>query len=185
MHRNLKNTSGLLLWACLWLGTNTWAAEDPRGEDIQQPVTIEADSAEISERLGQSTYTGNVLLRQGGIELRADRITVFAEQGELRRITASGEPLRFQQLREAEGDVRGSSQRLEYDAISKRLLLLEDARLSQGENRFSGNRIEYDPETRRVLASGRNGEGSPEQPGGRVQVILQPRKPATPAASPP
>jgi len=185
MRRSSQRVSGLLLWTGLWLWAGAWAQQPavPQ-DDVQQPVTIEADSAEISEPLGRSTYTGNVLLRQGGIVLRADRVTVYARDGELQRVTASGNPLRFQQLRDAEDDVHGSSQRMEYDAVSRRLLLLDNAQLSQGQNRFSGNRIEYDPETRRVLASGRNGGGDPAQPGGRVQVILQPRKPDAPVDEP-
>jgi lipopolysaccharide export system protein LptA len=144
--------------------------------DTQQPITIEADRAEIDERQAVSVYSGNVLLSQGSLQVEADTVTVHAEAGQLRRIIAEGSPVHYRQQRDNEADIRGQSLRMEYDADSKRLLLLNNAELWQGENRFSGERIQYDPEQDRVIASGAaEGEGA-DRP--RVRVTLQP-KPAT------
>jgi len=147
-------------------------------EDTQQPINIEADRAEISEAKGMSTYTGNVILSQGGIEIKADTVTVYVLDAQLQRITAEGNPVHYRQQRTDEDDVRGVSQRMEYLADTKRLLLLGGAELWQGINRFSGHRIQYDPEAERVVASGSSLEapGSPAQDGQRVTVTLQPKK---------
>ena len=162
-------------------------------DDTQQPIHIEADQAEINERQGVMTYTGHVLLRQGGIELRADTVVVFAIDGELQRITAQGQPVHYlqkpsQQDNDAK-EVKGVSQRMEYNAKDKRLLLLGNAEFWQGGNRFSGNRIQYDPETERVIAnagdtdSGKtpDNDSSAQDPSikpPRVSVTLQPKKSA-------
>lgn len=162
-------------------------------EDTQQPIHIEADQAEINERQGVMTYTGHVLLRQGGIELRADTIVVYATDGELQRITAEGEPVHYLQKKQPQDnniqEVKGVSQRMDYDAKDKRLLLLGNAEFWQGGNRFSGNRIQYDPETERVIANAgdtdlgndsSNGSGSQDtstKPS-RVTITLQPKKTA-------
>ncbi len=147
-------------------------------EDTQQPINIEADRAEISEAKGMSTYTGNVILSQGGIEIKAEIVVVYARDGQLQRITAEGNPVHYQQQRSNEKDVLGVSQRMEYTAETKRLLLLGNAELWQGINRFSGHRIQYDPEKEQVIASGNNtGEhASTKQDQQRVTVTLQPKK---------
>jgi lipopolysaccharide export system protein LptA len=145
-------------------------------DDTQQPIHIESDRAEIDEANGIMTYTGHVLLRQGGIEVRADIVVIYAENNDLKRITAEGNPVRYRQQRADEKEVKGVSQRMNYDTTSKQVLLLGKAEFWQGGNRFSGNRIQYDPDAERVVASaGDTANGKPP----RVSVTLQPRK-ATP-----
>lgn len=148
-------------------------------EDTRQPINIEADRAEISELKGTSTYSGHVVLNQGGIEVKADTVTVYANEGQLQRITAEGQPVQYRQQRPGEEDVHGVSQRMEYTADGRQLLLLDDAELWQGGNRFSGNRIHYDPKSERVIATSKDGG----QGGQRVTVTLQPKTAPKPAAA--
>jgi lipopolysaccharide export system protein LptA len=160
-------TSTLLL-GVLWTGLVPAGSQDTR-----QPITIEADRAELDERRGISTYTGNVQLTQGGIQMHAHTLTVYTLEGQLQRIVAEGDPVRYRQQRVDEPDVHGNSQRINYDAATRRLLLLDRAELLQGNNRFSGERIQYDPDAEQVIASGA------EKTGQRVTVTLQPKpKPA-------
>ena len=132
-------THAMLLLAWL-LSSAAFASTD----DTQQPIHIEADRAEISEAQGVMTYTGHVVLNQGGIELRADTVVVYTQAGELQRITAQGQPVPYRQQRSNKQEVHGVSQRVEYTADSKQVLLLGQAEFWQGGNRFSGNRIQYD-----------------------------------------
>lgn len=149
-------------------------------EDTQQPIHIEADRAEINEAQGVMTYTGHVVLRQGGIELRADTVVVYAREDVLQRITAEGAPVHYRQERADQKEIRGASQRMEYDAETKRLLLLGEAEFWQGGNRFSGNRIQYDQVSERVIASAGEAGVGPDEAAPRVTVTLQPRE-KTPA----
>jgi len=163
------------------LGSVAFAGTD----DTQEPIHIEADQAEIQELQGVMTYTGHVLLKQGGIEVRADTVVVYSKEGEVQRITAQGQPVHYLQKQPQNNDttkeIKGVSQRMEYRASDKRLLLLGNAEFWQGENRFSGNRIQYDPETQRVIANAGDdaGAGATSQPGAkppRVTVTIQPKK---------
>ncbi|WP_455216747.1 lipopolysaccharide transport periplasmic protein LptA [Kaarinaea lacus] len=141
--------------------------------DPQKPITIEADRAELDEKNEISIYFGNVVLQQGGITVKAEKLSVFAKKGELQQIKAEGTPLEFLQQREDKEDIRGSSQQLEYDAESQRFLLLNGAELWQGKNRFSGERIQFDAENEKVIAT-----GNPDDPGKtsqRVQITIQPK----------
>ncbi|MCF6336956.1 MAG: lipopolysaccharide transport periplasmic protein LptA [Gammaproteobacteria bacterium] len=158
----------LLLMSCVFSAL-VLASND----DSQQPVHIAADRAEIDEALGVMTYTGHVIVRQGGIEMRADKVVVYSKEGELQRITAQGQPAHYLQERADGKVVKGSSQRMEYNANNKQVLLLGKAQFWQGGNRFSGNRIQYDPDAERVLANAGAANKTGEQQ--RVTVILQPR----------
>jgi len=166
----------LLLLMSFVLSAQALASND----DSQQPVHIEADRAEIDEAQGVMTYTGRVIVRQGGIEMRADKVVVYSNEGELQRITAQGQPAHYLQERANGKIVKGSSQRMEYNANSKQVLLMGKAQFWQGGNRFSGNRIQYDPDAERVLANvgGATNKTGEQQ---RVTVILQPRPKKTDA----
>ena len=178
MHRNVL--SALFLVTLALISSVALASTD----DTQQPIHIEADQAEINEREGIMTYTGHVLLKQGGIELRADTVVVYSKDGELQRITAQGNPVHYLQRKlqkqtmknNAVKEIKGISQRMEYRAKDKRLLLMGNAEFWQGGNRFSGNRIQYDPETERVIASaGDSPTGTANGKPPRVSVTLQPK----------
>lgn len=141
--------------------------------DTQQPITIEADRAELDEKKEISIYMGNVILQQGGIKIKADKLNVQAKEGQLLNITAEGNPIEFSQVRENLDDIRGSSLRMEYDAETKRFILLNNAELWQGENRFSGEHIQFDPEKEKVIATG--GSGESDKSTQRVQITIQPK----------
>lgn len=165
----------LLLLMCLLIpGQSTLAEGKPPGKaDTDQPITIEADRAEINERDQISIYNGNVELTQGGLKVWADVVTVYTVENELDRIEATGNPARYQQERVNEETIRGHSQLLDYDANSEQVLLRQEAELWQGENYFSGERILYDMQTENVLANAaKPGSDKNSQ---RVQVIIQPK----------
>jgi lipopolysaccharide export system protein LptA len=135
----------------------------------EDPITIEADRATLSEKQGVSTYTGNVVLTQGGIKINADKVIVHHDQGTLTHVTAIGTPVQYYQQGESpQQDINGEAITMEYFADEQRLLLLDSAKLTQGGNAFSGNRIEYD--TQREVVTAAVAESGEE----RVQVTIQP-----------
>ena len=140
-------------------------------EDSQQPITIEADKAKVDEKKGISTYTGNVLLRQGSIQIKSDELKVISKDGGLDKLVATGKPVIYLQSGDAEkGDIVGEAYQMEYFALEGKLILLENAKLSQGPNMFSGNRIAYDTQKEIVSAA------VSEQGTQRVQVTIQPKQ---------
>ena len=178
MRRNRKPIFAQCMLLLTWLLSSVALAST---DDTQQPIHIEADRAEIDEAQGVMTYSGHVVLSQGGIEMRADTVVVYTQEGELQRITAQGQPVRYRQQRINEPEVHGVSQRMEYTAENKQVLLLGEAEFWQGGNRFSGNRIQYDPEAERVVANaGTDADTGTAADAGhpppRVTVTLQPKK---------
>lgn len=168
MYSKLKTF--LFLAGCIFLYVPQTHASP---EDTQQPITIEADRAVLDEKKQISTYTGNVILKQGGIEVKANIVTVYAKEGQLQRVVAEGNPVHYIQHQQSNENIRGVSQRMEYEIETKRLLLLDNAKLWQGKNHFSGERIQYDPKNEKVIATGGTDDG--EEGAQRVQITIQPQ----------
>ena len=156
----------ILLCLCL-LTLPAFAAE-------RAPITIEADSAEIDDRRGVSIYTGNVIIIQEGLKIKADVVTAHTKDGELLRVEAEGKPVKFEQQRENEDTIRGQGLTMDYDAKTERLLLLKQAQLWQDHNHFRGERIQYDVNAKRALAN--SGDIPTGQKKPRVQITIQPKK---------
>lgn len=151
-------------------------AQTPQADDSRQPITIDADRAELDEKQQIGHYTGNVIITQGGITITADTVTVHTRNNELDNIEADGAPVRYAQRRTGEEDIQGNSRRLEYDADTRIVVLITDAELWQGKNHFRGERIQYDTQSRKVVAGPAvTGNGTGNGTGKRVQIILQPK----------
>jgi lipopolysaccharide export system protein LptA len=138
-------------------------------EPAREPIHIEADRAELNDATGVSTYTGNVVLTQGTTRIEADHVVVQSQDNEVSLITAKGNPIRYFQEEEGQAPIHGQSLRLEYDAQTEVLLLLEQAEFQRGADHFSGSRIRYDRVKEKVTASvAKNGDQ-------RVHITIQPQ----------
>lgn len=151
-------------------------------ESKSSPITIEADHAMLNEKKGISTYTGNVVLTQGDISFSADEIKVHSIKGKLKKVVATGSPVKFKQsTRGNEQTIAAKASVVEFYADTKKVLLLNNASLSQGNNKFAGDRIEYDIASDTVTA----GSGTKKAPQ-RVKVTIDPKSPIsiTPSQKP-
>jgi lipopolysaccharide export system protein LptA len=139
--------------------------------DRQQPIEVQADRSEFDQQTGRQVHSGDVLISQGSLNIRADEIVIFLEGGALSHIEASGQPVSFSQLDDAGQAVTARSQQMRYEATSGLLLLTGNASLSQTGRELSGQRIEYNVNSQRVSADGGETE--------RVRILIQPPPPAT------
>jgi lipopolysaccharide export system protein LptA len=138
-------------------------------EPAREPIHIVADRAELNDATGISTYTGNVVLTQGATRIKADHVVVRSEDNEVSLITARGNPIRYFQEEEGQAPIQGQSLRMEYDAQTEVLLLLDQAEFQRGTDHFSGSRIRYDRIKEKVTASvADNGDQ-------RVHITIQPK----------
>lgn len=136
--------------------------------DKEQPILIEANSVELDDGRGVSTYTGNVVVTQGSIQLNADKVTVTRRGANSYHLLAEGNPVRFAQETEEKGVVNGNAQQAEYDSDSEILYLIGDASLKQGKDSFNSDRINYD-QTKAIVRAGASAKGKQ-----RVKVSIQP-----------
>lgn len=139
--------------------------------DRDQPVQIESDSARFDEQQGVTSYSGNVRLTQGSIELLADRIDLISENGEIVELVATGAPAHYEQLPEPDAQkliARANS--IRYQLSQDLIELVGQASLSQEGTTLSGGQILYDVRQHVLRAS--SSEGSETRD--RVRVTLPP-----------
>lgn len=137
-----------------------------------EPITLDADQAEIDNISGVSVYTGDVVLTQGLREITGYRMTVHtrARGRELDHVVVEGAPAVYTQRPDGEGDIlRAEAPRMEYHASGpERVILLDGGRLTQGRNEFTGETIHYNLETEVVDARG------DDETGRRIRITLFP-----------
>lgn len=139
--------------------------------DREQPVHLEANSVEIDEKQGVSTYEGNVVVTQGSLQLTGDKMNIYRQNGKLSRILSQGNPSRYRQrMDNSEEEVKGSAKQIELKVHEDELLLTGDAHLEQGKNQFSSDRIQY-LRSQAMIKAGNNGESNQ-----RVKVTIEPQQ---------
>ena len=152
--------------------------------DRDKPVNLEADTVTLDDVKKISVYQGNVVLSQGTLTLRADRVQVTQNADGLDKVNAIGRPVAFRQKADGSDEfIEGFSDRIEYDGVTGQVELVGQARLRRGSDELRGARISYNTNTGFYKVVG---QPDAQSPSGRVRAVIRP-KPRTsgqPAAKP-
>jgi len=141
-------------------------------EDSQQPILISSNSAIKDDKRGLTIYQGDVDIKQGSLNIKADKVTIYSASEEVTKIVAEGQPASFKQKPELnKGDVLAKANTIEYRVSQKKITLTKDASLDQDGSSITGNKINYDMEAARIEAAGSKEEGGDN---GRVNVVIEP-----------
>lgn len=137
-------------------------------EDANQPIRLTADRATYSAQTGTTTYSGNVLITQGTLKIRADNITVnLTADRKIASVVATGNNASFEQVVSAEkGLAKGQGKKIDYNATTGIVSLTGGAKLTQGGASFAGNTIRYSLKLGDVEATAGGGQ--------RVELVLPP-----------
>jgi lipopolysaccharide export system protein LptA len=168
----------VLLGSALFGFTNPVLAESA---DRDKPIDLEADSVKVDDAKQISTYSGNVILTQGTLVIRADKLIVREDKEGFQHSTSLGNPTTFKQKREAKNEyMEGSAQRIEYDGRMDKVQLYTKAWVKRGEDIVHGDYIMYDAnaEYAEVIGGTKSNDGSNSS--GRVRAIIQPKNKKTP-----
>jgi lipopolysaccharide export system protein LptA len=133
-----------------------------RGHDTDAPVDVAAERIEVQDRVDRAIFSGNVLVRQGQLQLNAERITIaYSSAGgiAIERIDASGGVFMRSPSETAQG------QYAIYDIDQRLLTLVGGVTLTRGESRVSGGRLVLDLDTGRAVMDGA-GPPAPDMPAG-------------------
>jgi lipopolysaccharide export system protein LptA len=187
MRRNshFRSACRLLLPAlCILLGAGSAAAERA---DRGKPINLEADRMRVDDAQKTSVFEGRVVMTQGTLTIRADKITVRQDKDGYQYGTATGNLANFRQKRDgAEEFVEGEAERIEYNSKIDRVEFFSRGRLKrEPADEVRGNYISYDSRTEFFSVSGGAGAGTPGSPGGRVTAVIQPKAPAEDAGKSP
>jgi len=159
--------------------------------DRTKPVNLEADRVTVDESKQTATFEGNVVLTQGTLIIRGDRMIVQQDTEGFKSGIAYGNLASFRQKREGFDEyVEGFAERIEYDSKAEKVQLFNRANLKKGNDDVRGNYISYDAATEffRVTGGGKQA-ATPGNPEGRVRAVIQPKSrettaPGTPGAPP-
>jgi lipopolysaccharide export system protein LptA len=153
--------------------------------DRDKPINLEADRVTIDDAKKVSVFEGNVVLTQGTMTLRANRMTVREDAQGFQHAVAHGDPAYFRQKRDDVDEyVEAWAQRMEYDGKAERLQLFDQARMKRGNDEVRGSYISYDQpsEFYRVVGGSETAAGAGP---GRVRAVIQPKSKDKPAQTPP
>jgi lipopolysaccharide export system protein LptA len=175
----------MALVCCLMLGT----AADLHAEkaDRDKPINLEADRVTVDDAKQIATFEGNVVLTQGTLMIRGDRMLIREDKDGFKHGTTWGNLAYFRQKREGYDEyIEGWGERIEYDTREDKAELFTRAMMRRGQDEVRGNYISYDGKTDffQVIGGGTKA-ASANNPGGRVRAVMQPKPKAPPPPQPP
>lgn len=160
--------------------------------DREKPMEVQADKSGTADLLNQvSRFEGHVLITQGTMTIKADRVEIRQTPDGFHQATAWGNasaPVSYRQKRDGVDEyVEGQAQRVEYDGRSEVLRFIGNAvvRRTQGTrtlDEITGTRITWNHAAEQFDVQG--GTPTASNPDGRVRAVLSPR-PGGKAASEP
>lgn len=182
--RRARRRSAILAACCaLLLATASHAEKADRGK----PINLEADRVTVDDAKQVSTFEGNVVLTQGTLVIRGDRMQVRQDNDGFKHGTAWGKLAYFRQKREGFDEyIEGWAERIEYDGRADKMQMFIRASMKRGEDEVRGNYISYDAATEFFQAIGGGAKAAtPNNPDGRVRAVLQPKSKEKPSPAAP
>jgi lipopolysaccharide export system protein LptA len=166
--KNQKNKI-LVLIALLALYTYSYAEK----ADRDKPIEIEADTMTVDDAKSTSIYTGDVILTQGTLLIRADELIVRQDKQGFQHSTSLGNPTTFKQKMEGSNEyIQGKALRIEYDGHMDKIHLYKKAEVKRGKDIVIGDYITYDANAEVAQAMSSKTENGKK---GRTKAIIKPK----------
>lgn len=150
--------------------------------DRDKPISLEANRISVDEVKKVQVYEGNVVMIQGTLVIRADKVIVAQDADGFQKgsaIGGAGGLARFKQKREGKDDyIEGEGERIEHNARNDITEFFVRAWVKSGLDEVKGNYISYDGVNEKYQVSSgvsADGKGPAKAEGGRVRAIIQPK----------
>lgn len=123
-------------------------------EDTQQPVTVTSLKQALDLEKNITTFTDNVVVKQGTIDVRADKVVVTRPGGDSNKmvIEAFGNPVTFYQIQDNGKPIKGRGSKLRYEMANELVTLTGNAYLEQLDSNITGDKITYVVPTQQMQA---------------------------------
>ena len=153
--------------------------------DREKPINLESDRVSVDDAKQIATFEGRVVLTQGTLIIRGDRMEVRQDSQGFKTGTTWGNLAYFRQKREGYDEyIEGWAERIEYDGRADKVQLFNRASMRKGGDEVRGNYISYDANTEFFQVTG--GSTNTSATGdGRVRAVIQPKPKDKPEAQPP
>lgn len=154
--------------------------------DRDKPVNLEADRVTIDDAKQIAIFEGNVVLTQGTLQIRGNRMEVRQDKEGFKQGTTWGDLAYFRQKREGYDEyIEGWAERIEYDGRTEIMQMFNRSQLKRGQDEVRGSYISYNAQTEFFQVTGAPKSAAGDGQKGRVRAIIQPKPKEKPAASPP
>lgn len=153
--------------------------------DREKPIHLEADRMSIDDLNKVQTLDGNVVLTQGTMVIRTNRMVVTQDADGFQKGVATGGAnglARFRQKREGLDEwMEGEAERIEHDARSETTQFFIRAWVQSGLDEVRGPYISYDALNEKyVVNTGTGLKSATGAPQARVRAIIQPKSKTPP-----
>ncbi|MGP1956685.1 MAG: lipopolysaccharide ABC transporter substrate-binding protein LptA [Arsenophonus sp. NC-PE1-MAG3] len=139
-----------------------------KNNDSHQPIQIDSVKQSLDLEKNITTFTENVIIKQGSIDVRADKVIVTRPNSDSKNIIveAYGKPVTFYQLQDDGKQLKGYSDKIRYEIKKELVILTGNAYLEQLDCNIASEKITYSFPTKQMEAFSDKGK--------RVTSILLP-----------
>jgi len=147
--------------------------------DGDKPVHLESDRATV-KNTGRSNnenrvsvFIGNVVLTQGTMIIRSDKMEIEEDEDGFQSFIAYGNLVSYRQKSEGKDEyVEGWGERMEYDSRTDKVEFFKQARLRRGADETHGEYISYNSMTEFFQVN----NGTNTNAKNRVRAVIQQKK---------
>jgi len=144
--------------------------------DRDKPVHLESDRAIVkntglsNNQNRVSVFTGNVVLTQGTMIIRSDKMEIEEDKDGFQNFTAYGNLVSYRQKSEGKNEyVEGWGERMKFDNRADKVEFFKQARLRRGADEVHGGYISYNSTTEFFQVN--NGTNTNSK--NRVRAVIQ------------
>ena len=154
MNQKIRNT--LIISALLSISIPAMALKD----DTQQKIVVNSEKQSLDLEKNITTFTQNVVIKQGSIDIRADKVVVTRPGGDSNKIVieAFGNPVTFYQLQDDGKPIKGRGDKMTYEMEKEFMTLTGKAYLEQLDSNITGDKITYHVPTQQMEAFSNKGK---------------------------
>ena len=141
----------------LLAATTVAVAQNKTTNNPQQlPINLKADSGEYDANTGIATYTGHVVVTQGEMNLKGDKIVIRLQEGKIHSIESWGKPTTFHYVPAKEPPIDGSGQYMKYTVPTSTVEIDKNAHVKQDKNETRADHLTYNLKSESVKGRGVN-----------------------------
>ncbi len=140
--------------------------------DLDQQILVDAARQSIDIDKGVVLFEGNVVVRQGTLEIRAASLRIDQSRGKGKEVLiATGKPVELRQKLDDGRPLEASAEQVRYELDSRTLTLSGNAQLKQQDSMVKGDTMRYNLAEGRLSAESAGGDGNK-----RVTAVFTPQQ---------
>ena len=155
--------ASLLAVLALSMPAMAWA----KSSDRNQPIYLDSNNQEgVMDGNSTNVWTGNVTLKQGSLDISAQRAELTQRNGDPSLAVFTGSPVKLRQQQDDGTWMDATASRIEYNMSTETITLIGNYTVKSPRGSNSGQRMVYNTKTGNVQSGG---------DGTRVKTVIQPK----------